>query len=141
MIRYTIRTLLKNKTLWAWPGIFILFVIVITIWGGVSADPSGYSYAINLGGVPLPTGIVINQLVSITILIAIIGIPTHFSEHLKPERASLLLSKPISRDELFLSDFAGVFAFCFAYTLISVLLLTLLTTVHGYYSHCIMLLP
>ncbi len=131
MIRFTIRTLLKNKTLWAWPGIFILFVVAVTIWGGVSADPSGYSYAINLGGLPLPTGIVINQLVSITILIAIIGIPTHFSENIKPERASLLLSKPISRSELFVSDFAGVYTFCFAYTVISVLLLTLLTAVHG----------
>lgn len=131
MIRFTIRTLLKNKTLWVWPGIFILFVVTIAVWGGVSADPSSSSYVISLGGLPLPTGIVINQLISITILIAIIGIPTHFSENIKPERASLLLSKPISRDELFLSDFAGVFAFCFAYTLISVLLLTLLTTVHG----------
>ena len=131
MIRFTIRTLLKNKTLWAWPGIFILFVAAITMWGRVSADPSSYSYAITLGGLSLPTGIVINQLVSITILIAIIGIPTHFSENIKPERASLLLSKPISRTELFISDFVGVYTFCFAYTLISVLLLTLLTTVHG----------
>ncbi len=131
MIRFTIRTLLKNKTLWAWPGIFILFVAAITVWGGVSIDPSTSSYAISLGGVPLPTGIVINQLVSITILIAIIGIPTHFSESLKPERASLLLSKPISRSDMFLKDFAGVFSFCFAYTLLTVLLLTLLTTVHG----------
>ncbi|MDZ7658955.1 hypothetical protein [Fodinibius sp.] len=131
MIRYTLRTLLKNKTLWAWPGIFMLFVVAITVWGGVSADPSSYSYAINLGGLPLPTGIVINQLVSITILISIIGIPTHFSENIKPERASLLLSKPLSRSELFFSDFMGVFTFCFAYTVISVLLLAVLTTVHG----------
>lgn len=131
MIRFTIRTLLKNKTLWAWPGIFILFVVTIAIWGGVSTDPSSSSYIISLGGLNLPTGIVINQLVSITILIAIIGIPTHFSENIKPERASLLLSKPISRSKLFLSDFAGVFTFCFGYTLISVLLLTLLTTIHG----------
>jgi hypothetical protein len=131
MIRFTLRTLFKNKTLWTWPGIFILFVAAIIIWGGVSADPSSSSYVLKLGGLPLPTGIVINQLVSITILIAIIGIPTHFSENLKPDRASLLLSKPLSRTELFLSDFAGVFTFCFAYTLISVLLLVLLTTVHG----------
>ena len=131
MIRFTIRTLLKNKTLWAWPGIFILFVVAITVWGGVSADPSTSSYVINLGGLPLPTGIVINQLISITILIAIIGIPTHFSENLKSERASLLLSKPISRRELFLSDFAAVFTFCFTYSLISVLLLTLMTSIHG----------
>ncbi|PAU94848.1 hypothetical protein CK503_05085 [Aliifodinibius salipaludis] len=131
MIRFTIRTLLKNKMLWAWPGIFILFVVAIALWGGVSADPSSSSYVIKLGGFPLPNGIVINQLISITILISIIGIPTHFSENINPDRASLLLSKPISRDELFLSDFAGVFAFCFSYTLISVLLLTLLTSLHG----------
>lgn len=131
MIRFTVRTLLKNKTLWAWPGIFVLFVATIAIWGGISADPSNSSYLINLGGLTLPTGIVINQLISITILIAIIGIPTHFSEHIKPERASLLLSKPISRIELFLSDFAGVSIVCLAYTVISIVLLALLTTIHG----------
>lgn len=131
MIRFTVRTLLKNKTLWAWPGIIILFVLAIFTWGGISADPSSPSYFIQLANLNLPASTVINQIVSLIILISIIGIPTHFSENLKPDRASLLLSKPISRTELFFSDFAGMFIFSFIYTVITVVLIGLLTAIQG----------
>lgn len=131
MIRFTVRTLLKNKLLWAWPGIFILFVGAIFMWGDITADPSSASYFIQLGDINLPAGTVIEQLISVVILIAIIGIPTHFSENLKPDRASLLLSKPLSRTELFFSDLAGMLIFSLFYTAISVALIGLLTVIQG----------
>ncbi|WP_445665466.1 hypothetical protein [Fodinibius sp. AD559] len=131
MIRFTVRTLLKNRLLWAWPGIFILFVAAVFMWGDITADPSSTSYFIQLADINLPASTVINQLISVIILISIIGIPTHFSKNLKPDRASLLLSKPISRTELFFSDFAGMFIFSLFYTAISVVLISLLTTIQG----------
>ncbi len=143
MIRFTVRTLLKNRVLWAWPGIFILFVGAIAVWGGISPAPSSSSYLIELGDIDLPAGMIINQIVSMVILITIIGMPTHFAESLKPERASLLLSKPISRTEFFFSDIAGVSIIYILYAAISVILLALLTIVHGIlfpFQHVIALL-
>lgn len=131
MIRFTVRTLLKTKLLWAWPGIFILFVGTMFIWGDIAADPSSASYIIQLADIHLPASTVIGQLISVVILISIIGMPTHFSENLKPDRASLLLSKPISRTELFFSDFTGVLIFSLFYTALSIVLIGLITVILG----------
>lgn len=127
MIPFTLHTLFKNKVLWAWPGLFLLFVIFVFIWGDVSSAQNSYSFMITLGDVDLPSGMVLTQLLGFVVLFAIIGLPNHFAENLKSERASLLLSKPISRTELFFSDFAAMMTITFFYSVISVLILAVLT--------------
>lgn len=131
MIRFIQKTLLKNKTLWAWPGLFLLFVITAFIWGEVQAAENSHSFFIHLGDIQLPASKILMQLLSLTGLIFIIGMPTHFAENLKPERVSLLLSKPVSRTELFFSDFAGVLTVSYFYSFLSVLFLGILTVIKG----------
>ncbi|MEL7833368.1 hypothetical protein [Fodinibius sp. Rm-B-1B1-1] len=130
MIRYLLQTHLKNKTLWAWPGIVLLFVASIIVWGDVSATQNSYSFIIHIGDLQIPSGMFINQfLISLITLIAIIGLPSPLAKNLKPARASLLLSKPISRTEMFLSDYASMLLSVCAYTGITILLLSILTIV------------
>lgn len=131
MIRYIQRTLVKNKVLWAWPGLFFLFALVIFIWGDISSAQNSYSFLISLGALTLPSQMVISQLISIVVLFGIIGLPSHFADNLKSDRASLLLSKPISRSEFFFSDFAAMLSVTFSYTLICVVFLALLTGIKG----------
>lgn len=131
MTRFILRTLFKNKVLWAWPVLFLLFTLVIFIWGDISTAKNSYSFIISTGIAPLPSQMVISQLVSITVLFGIIGLPSHFANNLKSDRASLLLSKPISRSDFFLSDFAAMLAVTFSYTFICVIFLALLTTIQG----------
>ncbi len=131
MTRLILRTLLKNKVLWAWPGLFLLFTLVIFVWGDISSAQNSYSFMISLGVASLPSQMVITQLVSITVLFGIIGLPSHFANNLKSDRAGLLLSKPISRSDFFLSDFAAMLSVTFSYTLICVIFLALLTGIKG----------
>lgn len=127
MIPFIQKTLFKNKTLWAWPGLFLLFITSVFIWGDITAAENSHSFFVHFGDLQIPAGKVLMQLLSLTGLIFIIGMPSHFAENLKPERASLLLSKPVSRSELFFSDFAGMLSVSFCYSFISVLLLGVLT--------------
>lgn len=126
MISLTLRTLFKNKVLWAWPILFLLFVLAVFYWGGVSSAQNSYSFTLVMGGANIPSSMVIPQLTSFVVLLSIIGFPSHFSKNLKPERGSLLLSKPISRTELFFSDFAAMLTVAFSYTLVSIILLAVL---------------
>lgn len=126
MIRLNLYQLFKNKTLWAWPGLFLLFVVAMLYWGDIGAAQNSYSFTVILGGGEIPMSIVMSQLMSLVILICIIGLPNHFSKNLTPERGSLLLSKPISRSEFFFSDFISVSAVLFSYTIISVVLMAIL---------------
>ncbi len=128
MIRYILQTHLKNKILWAWPGIVLLFVSIIFIWGDISTAQNSYSFMIQIGDLQMPSGMFINQfLISLITLIAIIGLPSPLAKNLEPERASLLLSKPISRTQMFLSDYAGMLLSVGVYTGITILLLSILT--------------
>jgi len=130
MIRYLLQTHLKNKILWAWPGIVLLFISVIFIWGDVSTAQNNYSFIIHIGEFQMPSGMFISQfLISVITLLAIIGLPSPLAKNLEPERASLLLSKPISRTEMFLSDYAGMLLGVGIYTGITILLLGILTVV------------
>lgn len=126
MIRFVVDSLLKNKVLWAWPGLFLLFAGGIFIYGDITAAPGSASFMINMEGLNLPPSMVINQLISLTTLIVIIGLPTHFAKNIESERASLLLSKPVSRSEFFLSDFAATIGVTFLYTLATILVLAIL---------------
>lgn len=133
MIRFTLHTLFKNKLLWTWPALFLLFSVVIFIWGDIESAQNSYSFLISIGDAPLPTSFIIpNLLIGISVLIAVIGLPSHFSNNLKSERAALILSKPISRTEYFFSDFAAVLGFSLFYTIISTLLLAILTVAKGF---------
>lgn len=126
MIQFTLRSLLRRKVLWVWPGLFLLFAVVIISWGDISSAQNSYSFMIMIGEAPLPSGIIISQFfISFVTLIAVIGMPGHLAENIKPERASLILSKPISRAELYFSDFVAMLIFSFFYTLISVFLLAI----------------
>jgi ABC-type transport system involved in multi-copper enzyme maturation permease subunit len=132
MIRYLLQTHLKNKVLWAWPGIMLLFVSVFFIWGDVSASEKGLLFFLHLGDLKIPSSIVLTEfLVSIITLIAIIGLPSPLAENLDPKRASLLLSKPISRTQMFVSHFSGVLLLSLIYMGITVFLLGALTIIKG----------
>lgn len=120
MIRFTLRTLFKNKVLWAWPALFLFFTWLIFAWGDISAGQNSYSFMVHLGELQLPSGIVVKQLISLVVLICIIGLPSHFAQNLKPARASLLLSKPISRTEFFFSDFTAMLGVSVIYSLASI---------------------
>lgn len=132
MTQYTLRTLLKNKVLWIWPAIFLFFALAIFNWGGISSAQNSYSFMVMIGDAPLPSGILINDfLISIVTLIAVIGMPGHLAENLEPKRAALLLSKPISRSELYFSDIAAMLLASFFYTLVSLFLLAVLVAVEA----------
>jgi len=129
MIRYNLRTLLKNKVLWAWPIVYFLFTLVIFAWGDITSAQNSYSFILVLGGVHISSSMFISQFVSITTLITVVGLPSHFFKNLKSERAALLLSKPISRSDFFLADFASVMILAFFYTFICIMLLAILMAV------------
>lgn len=129
MIRLNLYQLFKNKTLWAWPGLFLLFVIAMLYWGDIGAAQNSYSFTFILGEGEIPMSMIMSQLTSFVILICIIGLPNHFSKNLTPERGSLLLSKPISRSQLFFSDFVSVCTVLISYTIISVVLMAILLAV------------
>jgi len=131
MIRYNLRILFRNKVLWAWPAIFLILMLGIFTWGDISPEPNSYSFFIMVGDASIPVNLVINQIISLVLLIAIIGLPSHLSENIEPESASLLLSKSISRSDFFLADLGAVAIFTFAYTFISVLLLGIVVVFKG----------
>lgn len=127
MIRFTVRTLMKNKILWSWPALVFLSVAAIFTWGDISSAQNSYSFIIHLGELKIPAGLFINQfLLSLITLIAIISMPSHFAANLNPRRAALLLSKPISRSEMYLSDFAAMLVTSVLYSLLTILLLAVL---------------
>ena len=126
MIRLTLRTLYKNKILWAWPGIFLLFTLAAFYWGDISSAQNSHSFKLLMGGGQIPAGMVMSQLTGFVVLFSIIGFPNHFAKALKPERGSLLLSKPISRSQFFLSDFASMLIVAVSYSFLSVALLAIL---------------
>lgn len=137
MTKFTVRLLLKNKVLWAWP-IIVLLVAVIAGWHGeIQSAGNSYSFLIAFGdSPPIPGGFIINGLIGFLILIAVIGVPTHFSKNLDPERASLILSKPVTRTEFFLSEFIGVLIVTVFYTLITdIILAVLLLAKAGIFPH------
>lgn len=131
MIRFIVDSLLKNKVLWAWPGLFVLFAGGIFIYGDITAATDSASFMIDMGGLSLPPGMIVSQLISLTTLIVIIGLPTHFANNIESERASMLLSKPVSRSEFFLSDFAAILGVIYLYTLVTILVLALLTGIEA----------
>ncbi|MDZ7683638.1 MAG: hypothetical protein U5J63_18480 [Fodinibius sp.] len=131
MIRFTLRTIFKNKVLWAWPGIFLLFAATTFYWGGVSPTTQGASFTFTFGNATIPAGIVMSQITSFVVLMGIIGFPNHFANALKPERASLLLSNPISRSEFFFSDFAAMLTVAISYTFLSIIPMALLLGIEG----------
>lgn len=126
MIRLTLRTLFKNKILWAWPGLFLLFILATFYWGSIAPAQNSYSFTFVMGDLNIPSGMVMSQLTSFVVLLSIIGFPNHFAKNLKPERGSLLLSKPISRTEFFFSDFAAMLTVAVTYTSVSIILLAVL---------------
>lgn len=126
MIRLTLRTLYKNKILWAWPGIFLLFVLAVFYWGDIGSTQNSYSFMLMLGDGKMPAGMVISQLTGLVVLFSIIGFPNHFAKALEPEQGSLLLSKPISRSDFFFSDFASMLTVAFSYAFLSVVFLAIL---------------
>lgn len=129
MIKFNLRQLFKNKTLWAFPGLFLLFTIIMFIWGDITAAGNSYSFGIMMGGAQIPFSMVIPQLTGLVTLFCIIGLPNHFAKNLTSERGSLLLSKPVSRVQYFFSDFASVLTVLFSYTLFSVALIAILAAV------------
>ena len=131
MIRFTIRTILKNKILWAWPGIFVLFAAATFYWGGISPSAEGASFVFNFGKASLPSGMVMSQITSFVVLMGIIGFPNHFAKALEPERASLMLSNPISRSEFFFSDLAAMVTISLAYAFLSVFPMAILLGIEG----------
>lgn len=126
MTRFTLRTLFKNKTLWAWPILFLLFAAAVFAWWDIAPAQNGQTFMFLFGGATLPAGKVIPQLFSFVVLIGIIGFPNHFAKNIEAERAALLLSKPVSRSEMFFSDLAAMLTTSFCYTFISVVILGIL---------------
>jgi len=129
MIKFNLRQLFKNKTLWAFPGLFLLFTLIMLIWGDITAAENSYSFGMLMGGAQIPFSMIISQLTGLVTLFCIIGLPNHFSKNLTPERGSLLLSKPVSRLQFFFSDFASVLTVLLSYTFISAILIAILAAV------------
>lgn len=125
MIRFTARLLLKNKVLWAWPILITIIAVAMAVWGIIEPAPNGSSFVIGLN-VKIPGSVFVMQLVSLITLISIIGLPTHFSKNIEADRAALILSKPISRTDLFLSDYAAMLVVSLFYTFITIVILAVL---------------
>ena len=108
MTSLNIKLLLKNKVLWAWPVIAILLALFGGWYVGIQPAGNDHSFLFGFDGTPsLPTAFMIDGLTGFFVLIAVIGLPSHFSKNLESNRASLLLSKPVSRTDFFFSEFAG----------------------------------
>jgi ABC-type transport system involved in multi-copper enzyme maturation permease subunit len=131
MINFNLRLIFKNKILWAWPGIFLLFVAAMLYWGDISSAKNSYSFMLLMGDAEIPARMVMSQLITFVILFSIIGFPNHFAKSLEPERGSLLLSKPISRTQVFFSDFVSVLTVAASYALISTVLIAVLLAIKG----------
>ncbi|NGP87502.1 hypothetical protein [Fodinibius halophilus] len=129
MIRFITRTIFKNKALWSWPAIVLLFVLAIMYWGDIAAAQNSYSFSVQVGDLNLSAAMVMSQIIGLITLVCIIGFPNHFSQNLKSERSSLILSKPISRSDFFFSDLAAVSIVAVAYTLITLLLLAIMLAI------------
>lgn len=127
MVTFNIRLLLRNKVLWAWPVLAVLLALLVGWYGDIESAGNSYSFLISAGDSPaIPSAFLINGLLGFFILIAIIGIPSHLSKNLEPERASLIFSKPINRTEFFFTEFAAVITVTFFYTLITDIILAVL---------------
>lgn len=131
MFRFNVELLLRNKVLWAWPIIAVLLAAAIGFYGDIQSAGNSYSFLLAVGGNTLPSGFMINGLIDFFILIAVIGIPSHFSKNLDSERASLILSKPIDRTGFFLAEFGAVMTVSFFYTLITDIVLAVLLFVEA----------
>lgn len=127
MFRFNVELLLRNKVLWAWPIIAVLLAAAVGFYGEIQSAGNSYSFLLAFGdGNSFPSGFIINGLIDFLILIAVIGIPSHFSKNLDSERASLILSKPIDRTDFFLAEFGAVMTVSLFYTLITDIVLAVL---------------
>lgn len=132
MTSLNIQLMLKNKVLWAWPIIAVLVALLVGWYGDIQSAGNSYSFLFGSGNSPLLTsGFLIKQITGFFILIAIIGLPTHFGKNLESNRASMLLSKPISRTDFFISEFAAVITVTLIYTLITNIVLAVLLAVEA----------
>ena len=131
MFKLNVKLLLKNRTLWAWPIIAMLLAVFIGIYGDIQPAGNSYSFMLGAGGNTLPSAFFINSVLGFFILIAVIGVPFHLSKNIDSERASLILSKPISRTDFFFAEFAAVMTVVTLYTLVSIIALAVLLLVEA----------
>ncbi len=127
MIRFNLKLLLNSRILPLWPASAIILAIIVGIYGDIESAGSTYSFLISFASSPLfPSGLFISGVIGFFVLIAVIGIPFHLNKNLESERAALLLSKPVTRNAFFFSEFAAVTIITFIYSLITVIALAVL---------------
>lgn len=126
MFKLNAKLLLKNRTLWAWPIIAVLLAVIFGIYGDIQSAGNSYSFMLGVGDNMLPSSFLMSSVLGFFLLIAVIGVPFHLSKNLSSERASLVLSKPISRSDFFFAEFAAVLTVVTFYTLFSIAVLAVL---------------
>ncbi len=130
MTRYILNQLLRNKVLLAWPGAILLFFLLFMVYASTGyAGEAGYIF--EFGEAALPAGFLMTALTGVILLIVLIALPTHLITNTEPGRASLLLTKPISRTDYFLSDLSAVAIITFGYSIFSIALFALFFLIKG----------
>lgn len=130
MIRFNCRQLLKHKALWFWPGLYLLFILAIIIWGSIEPATNG-PFLITLGQFPIPVWAFMFQALAGIVIICVIAYPKHYADTLDPERASLIFSHEVSRTEFFFTDFASILWVSFLYTLFMVVVIAILAGIEA----------
>lgn len=130
MTRYILNQLLRNKILLVWPGMFLVLFLVFLIYATANHMP-GIGYVFEIGEAILPAEVVLSVMTGAVLLIILIALPTHLITNIEPGRASLLLSRPVSRTDFFVSDLSAVAIITFGYSFFSIALLALFSLVKG----------
>lgn len=130
MTRYILNQLLRNKILLVWPGLFFAAFFLFMIYATTN-HVSGVGYVFEFGELIMPAEMIMSVLTGIVVLVVLIALPTHLIINTEPGRASLLLTKPISRTDFFISDLSAVAIITIAYSIFSILLFALFFLIKG----------
>ncbi|MDZ7758582.1 hypothetical protein [Rhodohalobacter sp.] len=130
MTRFITIQLLRNKILMAWPAMTLLCVLLL-LWYGDAIISDQQEAAIQIGNLMLPQWQIVTSYITLIGLIVLISFPAFLIENLRPERASLLFSKPISRTQFFGSAFAGSMIVTVLYTIVTAGLVLIFFLVKG----------
>lgn len=130
MTRFITIQLLRNKILMSWPAMTLLCVLLL-LWYGDAVISDERGAAIQVGNLMLPQWQIVTSYITLIGLIVLISFPAILIENLQPERASLLLSKPVSRTQFFGSAFAGSMIVTVLYTILTAGLVLFLFLVKG----------
>jgi ABC-type transport system involved in multi-copper enzyme maturation permease subunit len=129
MIRFTARQIVKHKIMWLWLILSVIAVLVLGIWGHVQTVGTSTPFFLMLGNIPIPVSVLLGTSLAAIVIICIIGYSKYYADALKPQQASLIFSKPVSRTQFYFSNFAATLLVSFGYTFIMGILFAIMIAI------------